>query len=195
MKNDEIMFAAPGSPLPTGEEVAGARRALALHHATQTVARITYANRARHRSCHFGMVPELERLAAELMPAMWAEHGVEEMRDKPYEISYFETMMLTRRVVKEREWQIHADEIVIGNGCCTRRGCPTSVFQLCVVRAIEQLERYCHQCAAQPPTLRACGVCGAAAYCSADCQRAHWPTHRGECTPRHVLPPAPCRPD
>jgi len=195
MMNDEIMFAVPGSPAPTDDQVAEARHALAVVHATQTVARLAYPNLARHRSCHTGMVPELERLATRLMPETWAERGLPEMRGRAYEISHFEKTMLTARVVHERERQMHADEVVIGNGCCTRSGCPTSVFQLCVLRAIEQLERYCHQCAAQPPTLRACGACGVATYCSAECQRAHWPTHRGECTPRHDAPPAPCRPD
>ena len=38
----------------------------------------------------------------------------------------------------------------------------------------------CAQCAAAGATKR-CGECRGEAYCSAQCQRQHWPVHKAAC--------------
>ena len=46
----------------------------------------------------------------------------------------------------------------------------------------ESLCVLCTGCARQSDEARACGKCVAAWYCSVECQRAHWRTHKPACT-------------
>ncbi len=40
---------------------------------------------------------------------------------------------------------------------------------------------FCAQCGGSLPTIKRCGKCKAIRYCSADCQRIHWPFHKADC--------------
>ena len=53
------------------------------------------------------------------------------------------------------------------------------------------LYEWCDSCAAYPPPenkLRKCSRCKAAMYCNVDCQKAHWPQHKGPCKAGTVEP-------
>lgn len=41
--------------------------------------------------------------------------------------------------------------------------------------------RYCQGCGIPGKHYKMCGGCGRVYYCTVDCQRAHWSTHRTEC--------------
>jgi len=42
----------------------------------------------------------------------------------------------------------------------------------------------CASCSTESPECRTCGGCHRVAYCSKDCQKAHWKTHKPECVPQ-----------
>lgn len=46
----------------------------------------------------------------------------------------------------------------------------------------EAAQNCCGHCQTADPTLR-CARCKTVKYCDAECQKAHWPTHKPECTP------------
>lgn len=41
--------------------------------------------------------------------------------------------------------------------------------------------RFCASCGALPEKLKNCSRCRTVWYCSEDCQRRHWPLHKGHC--------------
>ena len=44
-----------------------------------------------------------------------------------------------------------------------------------------KIPRSCSQCSSTPEKLLTCKACRSVAYCSSDCQRAHWKAHKKEC--------------
>src|SRR3990167_5026557 len=70
--------------------------------------------------------------------------------------------------------------------------CPTChVFKYCSDTCLEKDKNdhpcvpRCYQCRKDRVELgvklNKCSVCSTATYCSAECQKKHWPVHKGEC--------------
>ncbi|PCH42825.1 ankyrin [Wolfiporia cocos MD-104 SS10] len=55
-------------------------------------------------------------------------------------------------------------------------------------------EKACAQCGTAASSLKFCGRCHAARYCSPTCQRAHWPTHKRTCQPFDITTAVTVRP-
>eukprot|EP00744_Colponema_vietnamica_P003648 GILI01005559.1.p2 GENE.GILI01005559.1~~GILI01005559.1.p2 ORF type:complete len:192 (-),score=48.06 GILI01005559.1:1054-1629(-) len=47
--------------------------------------------------------------------------------------------------------------------------------------SIAPAQRTCSSCGKSAESMKSCGSCHNAFYCSRDCQRAHWPTHKPLC--------------
>jgi hypothetical protein len=54
------------------------------------------------------------------------------------------------------------------------------------------IKEYCSYCV-KKCTPRTCGKCHFVGYCSSECQRAHWTTHKGECSSTLHQQPSPLR--
>jgi len=57
----------------------------------------------------------------------------------------------------------------------------------CLRGDLHLLHRLCARCAA-PRARQLCSACGVERYCSAACQRAHWPQHREDCSSAGAAP-------
>jgi hypothetical protein len=163
--SDLVLGALPGAgPRPTAEQIVEAARMLRLAQASATIARLRHANPARGASCPPSMAAAVEARARRLFPDEWSRHGLEQIRAQPYSLGNFETGLLTRRVLAEREPQRAARDILLGNGCCDRRGCPTDVFHRAVLAAVAELQTV--------PHCRWCGREVDAPYCGDACSAA-----------------------
>lgn len=159
-------------PRLTVEQIVGAAGMMRLAQASSTIARLRHANPARGISCPPSMARAVEERARRLFPGEWSRHGLESIRARPYALGNLETGLLTRRVLVEREPQRAARDVVLGNGCCDQRGCPTDVFHRAVLAAVDELQTVPH-----------CRLCGRdadaqwcrdadAQYCGAVCSAA-----------------------
>ena len=51
----------------------------------------------------------------------------------------------------------------------------------CAVKRKGKIPRSCSQCGSTPEKLHTCKACRSVAYCSSNCQRAHWKIHKKDC--------------
>lgn len=52
-----------------------------------------------------------------------------------------------------------------------------------MVMAVEDIGMLaCAHCSQTLPSMKRCTQCRAVLYCSGDCQKKHWPSHKAECT-------------
>jgi len=177
---------------PSSDEIAAGFAQLKRVQLTQTICTIDRPNPRPGRRIPASFAGVVERTARRLFPTTWREHGLPGIRERPYSLDNFDTAGLTGRVLAERALQLDAKTVTLSNGCCDKKGCPTSVFQLAVLAAVWSLPQpgtLCDRCG-ETGRLKVCGGCRGVQYCSAACQKADWRQHRGQCRAAEPAEPA-----
>ena len=114
------------------QNMMGIQRMLAVAQATQESYRfpVTYPNFSQGADLSANE-NQLENAAIELF----------HQRMPDYRVQNLATELLVKRVLSEIEDQIDKEDVVLTNGCCTIKECPTTIFIECVLRSLGTLSQ------------------------------------------------------